>query len=228
MSMQKKICLAFSLLAWLAPLLAQQSVRPGINDHYKNADVGRWQGIFERDGREVWERRHEIVAALNLKPDAVAADIGAGTGFFTLLFAQGVGPKGQVYAVDITPNFIESIRTRAKDLGYGNVIGVVNNAHSVMLPDHSVDLIFTSDTYHHFEYPASMLASIHAALRPDGELVLIDFKRIPGVSSPWVLRHVRAGEETVVKEIEQAGFTLVARKDFMDTQYFLRFHKQSE
>ncbi len=67
MSIQKKICLAFSLLAWLAPLLAQQSVRPGINDHYKNADVDRWQGIFERDGREVWERRHEIVAALNLK-----------------------------------------------------------------------------------------------------------------------------------------------------------------
>lgn len=228
MLIRKRICLALSLFTLLSPLLAQHSVRLGINDHYQNADVRRWQGIFERDGREVWERRHDIVTALNLKPNAVVADIGAGTGFFVLMFAQEVGPKGLVYAVDITPNFVKSINTRAKGLGYRNVIGVVNNAHSVMLPHNSVDLVFTSNTYHHFEYPKSMLASIHAALRPNGELVVIDFKRISGVSSRWVMGHVRAGEQIVQGEIEQAGFKLVARKDFMNTQYFLRFRKKKD
>lgn len=228
MPMRKKLLLALSLVTLLSPVLAQQSVRPGINDHYENADVRRWQGIFERDGREVWDRRDDIVAALNLKQGAIVADVGAGTGFFALMFAQEIGQGGRVYAVDITPNFVESIRTRAKGMGYRNVIGVVNIPRSVMLPVRSVDQVFISDTYHHFEYPESMLASIHAALRPGGKLVVIDFKRIPGVSIPWVIKHVRAGEETVLHEIGQAGFTLVERKDFMKTQYFLSFRKKSE
>ena len=209
-----------------SPVVAQQSVNPGINDHYKNADVRRWRGVFERDGREVWDRRHDILAALNLQPGTAIADIGAGSGFFTVMFAAAVGPQGRVYAVDITPNFIDAIRTRAKGMGYRNVIGVVNNARSVMLPVNSVDVAFISDTYHHFEFPVSTLASIHATLKPNGELVVIDFKRIPGVSNPWVIGHVRAGEAVVVREIEQSGFDLVERKDFMRTQYFLRFRKR--
>jgi predicted methyltransferase len=214
------------LLLAIAPLPAEQSVAPGINQHYQDADVRRWRAVFERDGREVWDRRHDIMTALNLRPGMAVADVGAGTGFFTLLFAQAVGPQGRVYAVDITPNFVESIRMRAKGLGYRNVIGVVNNARSVLLPVQSTDLVFLSDTYHHFEFPESTLASIHAALRPGGELVLIDFKRIPGVSDPWVLSHVRGGEQEFQREIEAAGFELVERRDFMRTQYFLRFRKR--
>ena len=115
---------------------------------------------------------------------------------------------------------------RARDRGMNNVVGVVNDQHGVRLSPDSVDLVFTSDTYHHFEYPRSMLRSIHEALRPGGELVVIDFKRIPGVSNPWVLRHVRAGEAEVAAEIQAAGFELVERLDFMQTQYFLRFRKK--
>ena len=226
MAQMVNLLLVFLVVGATPMVASQQSVTPGINDHYQNADVRRWRGVFERDGREVWDRRHDIVTALNIKPGSAVADVGAGTGFFALLLAQAVGPSGRVYAVDITPNFIESIRMRANGIGYRNVIGVRNNARSVMLPVHSVDLVFTSDTYHHFEYPDSTLASIHAALKPRGELVIIDFKRIPGVSSPWVVGHVRAGEATVVDEIERAGFELVERRDFMQTQYFLRFRKR--
>lgn len=215
------------IVAATLPVIAQQSVNPGINDHYKNADVRRWRGVFERDGREVWDRRHDILNALNLKPGAAIADIGAGTGFFAVMFAAAVGPHGRVYAVDITPNFVNAIRTRAKGMGHRNVIGVVNTARSVMLPVNSIDVVFTSDTYHHFEFPNSILASIHAALKPGGELVVIDFKRISGVSDQWVIGHVRAGEEVVVREIEQAGFDLIERQDFMQTQFFLRFRKRS-
>jgi predicted methyltransferase len=206
--------------------VAETSVNPGINAAYQGADPNRWRGVFERDGREVWDRRHDILTALNLRPGMAVADVGAGTGFFAMMFAEAVGQRGLVYAVDITPEFVEDIRMQASGLGRRNVRGIVNTARSAMLPANSVDLVFTSDTYHHFEYPHSMLESIHAALRPGGELVVVDFKRIPGFSHPWVLGHVRAGEETVRAEIEAAGFELIERNDFMQTQYFLRFRKR--
>ncbi|MDJ0739403.1 MAG: methyltransferase domain-containing protein [Gammaproteobacteria bacterium] len=220
------LCLLLATALWVAPLAAEQNVNPGINDGYVNPDVRRWRGVFERDGREVWDRRDDILRHLRLRPGQVVADIGAGTGFFATLFARAVQPGGRVYAVDIARNFVDASVQRARDRGLENVIGVVNDAHSVRLAEASIDVAFTSDTYHHFEYPQSTLRSIHAALRPDGELVVIDFKRIPGVTHPWVLGHVRAGEAVVTAEIEAAGFELVERLDFMRTQYFLRFRKR--
>lgn len=218
------ICLlALAVLA--TPLKAEENVSPGINRHYENPDVTRWRGVFERDGREVWERRVDIVRELRLAPGDRVADIGAGTGFFAELMAREVGPTGRVYAVDIAANFVDASVRRARAQGLGNVIGVVNDQHGARLPAGSVDRIFISDTYHHFEYPRAMLDSLHAALRPGGELVVIDFKREPGVSSRWVLGHVRAGEAQVTAEIEAAGFRLVERLDFMQTQYFLRFRR---
>ena len=214
------------LLALAPPVAAEQSVAPGINRYYQDADAARWRGVFERDGREVWERRDDIVRELRLQPGQAVADVGAGTGFIALMMARAVGPEGRVYAVDITPSFVEAIGQRAAAEGLDNVVGVVNDPYSVQLPPGSVDLVFSSDTYHHFEYPHATLRSIHRALRADGELVIVDFKRIPGVSSPWVLGHVRAGEETVRAEIEAAGFELVESPDFMQTQYFLRFRKR--
>jgi len=205
---------------------AEQNVNPGINDHYQNPDVSQWQGVFERDGREVWDRRDDIIRVLDLQPGMAIADIGAGTGFFTMLMAREVGPMGKAYAVDIAPEFVKAIELRAKGQGIDNILGIVNDQKSTRLPPQSVDLVFISDTYHHFEYPMTTLKSIHDALRPGGELVVIDFKRIPGFSSPWVMSHVRAGEEQVTTEIQSAGFELVQRPDFMQTQYYLRFRKR--
>ncbi len=217
-------CMLAMFLAFVAP--AEQSVNPGINRAYENADFDRWQGIFERDGREVWDRRDDIIRHLRLRPGQRIADVGAGTGFFSMLMAEAVGPEGRVYAVDITPSFVAETEQRAKNQGLNHVVGIVNDPHSTRLPVDSVDLVFISDTYHHFEYPQSTLRSIYEALTPAGDLVVIDFIRIPGFSSPWVLNHVRAGEPEVIAEIEAAGFSLVERLDFMRTQYYLRFSKR--
>ncbi len=221
------------LLIWLVPLallspplIAEQNVNPGINHGYQDPDVTRWRGVFERDGREIWDRRGDIVQHLRLRPGQVVADVGSGTGFFTVMIAREVGTSGRVYAVDIARNFVNATIERARDAGLDNVTGIVNDPHSVQLPAAGVDLVFISDTYHHFEYPESTLRSIQEALRPSGELVVIDFRRIPGVSHPWVQGHVRAGEPQVIAEIEAAGFELVEDLDFMRTQYFLRFRRQ--
>jgi ubiquinone/menaquinone biosynthesis C-methylase UbiE len=134
-----------------------------------------------------------------------------------------------VFAVDIVPEFIERIESRAKERGMANVTPVLCKEDSVELPPASVDLAFLSDTYHHFEYPRSSLRSIHCALRSGGELVVIDFKRLEGVSRQWVLDHVRAGEEVVTKEIIAAGFERLpgpSEKAFLKENYFLRFRKK--
>ena len=214
------------MLAVLAvPVHAEQNVSPGINRQYQDPSVTQWRGVFERDGREVWDRRDDIVRQLRLQPGQRVADVGAGSGFFSMMMAREVGPGGLVYAVDIAANFVDASVQRAQDAGLHNVRGVVNDQRGTGLPADSVDLVFISDTYHHFEYPQSMLHSIHAALRPGGELVVIDFRRVPGISSPWVLGHVRGGEEQVIAEVEAAGFKLSERLGFMDSQYFLRFHR---
>lgn len=231
--MLKTFSLSYRLIGGLLLLclplsaLAEQNVDPDINRQYVAPDAEHWRGIFERDGREVWDRRNDVVANLHLSPGAHVADIGAGSGFFTLLLAQAVGGSGKVFAVDIAANFVTAVQQRAKQQGFSNVVGVVNDQQGTGLDPDSIDLAFVSDTYHHFEYPAAMLASIHRALRKGGELVVIDFIREPGVSSPWVLRHVRAGEADVIGEIEASGFRLRERLDFMQTQYFLRFVKRA-
>jgi predicted methyltransferase len=216
-------------LAVCCPALAQdKSVRPGINKPFENPDVKEYVGKFETESREVYAKRQEIVRACGLKPGMAVADVGAGTGLFTRLFAREVGPAGKVYAVDIAPKFVEHVEKTCKGAGLANVRGVVCTPTSVELPESSVDLVFICDTYHHFEFPQRTLASIHRALRPGGRLVLVDFQRIPGKSSVWILFHVRAGQEVFVKEIEAAGFKQTGEEKFLKENYLVRFVKAGE
>ena len=206
------------------------SVRPGINKRFldSNLKVDEWIGRFEIESREVYAARNSVVKTTNVKAGTVIADIGSGTGFFTLLFSAVVGDKGKVYAVDISPRFVEHIEKNAKRDGLTNIKTVQCEENSVALPPASIDVAFTCDTYHHFEYPASTLASIHKALRPGGLLVVIDFERIEGKSKAFTLGHVRAGKEVFRKEIEAAGFKLLDQSHVSDSQenYVLRFTKR--
>ncbi len=226
------LCLtAFSLLSQNQPVTsasAEKDVRPGINNEFLKPDlkVPDWVQRFERKGREVFDKRAAIMKALDVKPGTDVADIGAGTGLFTMLMAKATGPNGTVYAVDIATNFLSYIDERAKGAGLSNVKTVLGTEHSVELPAGSIDLAFLSDVYHHFEYPQASLASIRKALRPEGEIVLVEFRREPGKSSPWILNHVRAGEETVTAEIEKAGFEKVKEYDVLTENYMVRFRKK--
>ena len=203
----------------------ERSVSPGINSYYRDPNWQQWVNTFERPGREVYDRRHAIVDASGVREGDVVADIGAGTGLFTRLFAERVGPEGRVYAVDISDTFIRNIMRAARRHGYTNIEGVVNNDRDVSLPAASIDTAFLVDTYHHFEYPVSMLSSMHASLKPGGILIIIDFRRDPRHSSRWVMGNVRAGKDAVIEEVTDAGFCLVDDLPLFRTNYYLVFRK---
>lgn len=211
-----------------APVLEEAaSVKPGINREFLNPDlrVANWVPRFEVESREVFAHRHALTHALGLRPGDRVADIGAGTGLFVPLFAEAVGARGRVYAVEIAPAFVEGIRERAREAGLANVTAVLCSERDVGLEPGSIDKAFICDTYHHFEYPAGTMASLHRALRRGGEVLVIDFHRIPGVSSEWTLNHVRAGQEVFTAEIEAAGFRKVEELPLLEENYVLRFRK---
>jgi ubiquinone/menaquinone biosynthesis C-methylase UbiE len=203
----------------------ERSVRPGINKQFENPNVQEYVEKFEVESREIFAQRKQIVSACPLKPEMTVADIGAGTGLFTRLFAKEVGPKGKVYAVDISPKFIAHIEKTCKKAAIKNVAGIVCTADSIKLPPTSIDLAFICDTYHHFEFPFKTMTSIHEALRPGGQVIVIDFHRIEGKSREWVLNHVRAGQNVVTKEIESAGFKKTGEEKLLQENYLMRFEK---
>ncbi len=205
----------------------EESVRPGINSSYEQRSIEQSVEIFEGESREIFRFREKIVDVCGLKSSMVVADIGAGTGLFTRLFAPKVADGGKVYAVDITRKFVAHIEKTCKDNQIDNVECVVCTPTSTELPSNSIDLAFTCDVYHHFEYPVKTLASIRNALRDDGRLIVIDFEKEEGLSPEWVMGHVRADKQTVIKEVTDAGFELVDEVDLMKGQYVLRFEKAS-
>lgn len=210
-----------------ASAIAQEaSVHPGINKNFENADVQKYLERFEREGRVVFDRRDEIVAALDLSPGDSVADIGAGTGFFSFLMTDAVGPEGTVYAVDIAKNFIDYMDGKAQEYGLKNVVTIHNDPRSTGLEPDSVDAVFICDTYHHFEYPFDMLASIRDAMKDDGVLVIVDFERIAGETREFVWNMVRAGKGHFTDEIIDAGFELIEEVPFTEKHYILRFKKR--
>ena len=175
----------------------EASVKPGVNKSFidPKLDVDAFVKRFEIESREVFVNRERILAACEIEKGDTVADVGAGTGLFTRMFSLEVGSEGWVYAVDIAPRFIEHINGEATKHNLQNITGVLCAENSVNLPPDSVDVVFVCDTYHHFEYPKSTLASISRALKKGGHLIVIDFDRIEGKSRDWLIGHVRAGKE---------------------------------
>lgn len=207
------------------PLVAQEkSVKPGINDSFRDPDPKQFTERFEIESREVFAKRKEILAAIKLKPTDVVADIGAGTGLFTRLFANTLGPDGRVMAVDIAQKFLDHIEVTCREQNLRNVETILCKDDSTELPANSVDVAFICDTYHHFEFPQKTMTSLRKALKPGGRVIVIDFVRVEGVSSDWTMDHVRAGQEVFESEIISAGFKKADEiKDVLKENYLVVF-----
>lgn len=205
----------------------ETNVNPEINDNFKaqEMDPSHWVERFEREGREVYDQRHEIVEAIGIEAGMDVADVGCGTGLYTFLFSDKIGPEGRVYAVDISEPFLNRVGGHAISTGRQNIQTLLASDTSSNLPPNSVDLVYICDTYHHFEFPHNTMLSIHQALRKGGQVVVVDFIREEGVSSEWTLNHVRAGKEVFTDEITKAGFELVEEIPLLESNYILRFRK---
>jgi predicted methyltransferase len=228
-------CLAFMITCSCLATCPAAAQTPGseivpeanINAKFLNPELDpqNWVERFEVESRELFAARAEIVDSIGLKPGSRVADVGAGTGAFLRPLVDAVGSTGRVYAVDISPRLVEFVRQRVQDEKLATVAVILSTADSTTLPAGSVSHVVVCETYHHFEQYPEMLASIRQALVPGGRLVIVDFERIPGVSSDWTLSHVRAGKETVRAEVEAAGFEFVDEVDLptLKESYVFRF-----
>jgi hypothetical protein len=212
----------------------EKSVRPGINDSFRDPDPKQFTERFEIESREVFAKREEILKAIQLKPTDVVADIGAGTGLFTRLFAAQLGVEGRVIAVDIARKFLDHIEVTCRERNLRNVETLLCTDDSTQLPPNSIDVAFICDTYHHFEFPLKTMTSLRNALKPGGRVIVVDFRRVEGESTEWTMNHVRAGQEVFEAEIAQAGFRRVQEVEgLLKENYMLIFstaedQKQSE
>ena len=179
-----------------------------INERFLDPElsIDPWVGRWEGESREIFRYRHRIAEACGLGRGMAVADVGCGTGLFEKLFADRVGPFGRVYAIDISLPFLKHVAEKAAKHGLTQIETRLGSQRSIRLEPASVDLAFVCDVYHHFEDPPAILESIRSAIRPGGRLVLVDFRRIPGLSSAFILEHCRAGQEVFRAEVERAGF----------------------
>jgi len=178
---------------------------------------------LERDEREQEERPRLAVSLLGLKPGQAIADIGAGSGYYTELIARRVGPEGKVIATDIQPGMIELLRKRIDRARLNNVQTVLSAPDDPRLPDSSLDLILLVDVYHEFSQPQQMLRKLRAALKPDGRLVLLEFRK-EDASIPIREEHKMTIAE-VRAELEPEGFSFDRVLNDLPWQHILIFRK---
>jgi ubiquinone/menaquinone biosynthesis C-methylase UbiE len=223
--------LLFLLAISLAPVAfaAETSVKPGINDTYLNPDINpeAQNKGFTSENRETFANRTEIAAAIGLKPGMTVADVGAGTGIYEPVFSKAVGASGKVYAVDISKPLLAFLEKSMKEAGIANVTAVLGSDKTINLPPNSVDVVFTSDVYHHFEYPQAILEDIRRVLKDGGQFIVVDYDHIPGVTPSSRLQHVRTDKKTVIAEVTQAGFKPPedVKISGLKESFFLRFRK---
>ena len=213
------VALAALCTALFAGLAAAQT--PHTHQH-SFSDAEKWSHVFDDPERDAWQKPHEVVRALALKPDARVADLGAGTGYFSARLANML-PQGRVYAVDIEPDMVRYLEARAKREGLRNLTAVAGKPDDPRLPE-KVDLILLVDVYHHIEDRARYFSKLRASLRPGGRIAIIDFRLDSPEGPPPA---ARIAPETVRAEMKAAGHTLAAEHPFLPYQYFLVFRPAS-
>ncbi|MGH9658388.1 MAG: class I SAM-dependent methyltransferase [Bryobacteraceae bacterium] len=170
--------------------------------------------VHDNPEREKWQKPHDVVMALDLKPSEIVADIGAGSGYFARRFARHAA---KVYAVDIDEKLLAAIRQAAPP----NLETVLGAADDPKLPDAAIDTVFICNVLHHIENRPAYYARLARALKPRGRIVIVDFyKRKLPVGPP---EGMKLSETDVEGELKAAGFRKVKSFDFLPYQYFLVF-----
>ena len=186
--------------------------------HHSFGQAGVWAKKFDDPSRDAWQKPEQILDALNLGPTARVADLGAGTGYFSVRIAKRL-PEGKVFAIDIEPEMLRYLSERARREHLSTVIPVVANEETPNIPE-PVDLILVVDTYHHIDDRIAYFNRLRKSLNPGGRLAIVDFKMESPEGPP---PEHRVSAEKVTEELKAAGYSLVAAQSFLPRQYFLVF-----
>jgi precorrin-6B methylase 2 len=174
---------------------------------------------LDRNERESEENPDGALDAIGFKPGMVVADIGAGTGYMTLKMAKRVGPSGKVYAEDVQPEMLRRLRANAEAAKLANIQTVLGGEADPKLPPNTLDLILLVDVYHEFSQPQRMLRKMREELKPDGRLVLIEYRK-EDPSIPIRAEHKMSVQE-VKLEVEAEGFHLDQVLETLPRQHIL-------
>ena len=182
-----------------------------------------WAQVFDDPSRDAWQKPHQVIETLALKPDARVADIGSGTGYFAVRLAHFV-PRGRVYGVDTEPDMVKYLADRAAREGMNNLSAVQGAPDDARLPDR-VDLVLMVDVYHHIEQRESYFRKLAQSLSPKGRVAIIDFNAKSTMGPP---PDQRIPPKRVAAEMSKAGYHLLTEHHFLPNQYFLIFRPKGE
>ena len=207
------------LFALAMTALAATAAAQALHTHQHGFDgAEHWAKVFDDPARDAWQKPHEVIQALKLAPDAVVADIGAGTGYFAVRLAH-MTPQGRVYAVDTEPDMVKYLGERAQKSGVKNLVPVQGAPADPKLPE-KVDLVLMVDVYHHIDQRAAYFRKLAGSLKPGGAVAIVDFTKESPVGPPPASR-LAASE--VKAEMTAAGYALATEHAFLPHQYFLVF-----
>jgi ubiquinone/menaquinone biosynthesis C-methylase UbiE len=210
---------AVLLLCALVPISAQQ--QNNVHRLFPPSDLG----LLDAPDRDLWQRPDQIMDAMGIADASVVADIGAGSGWFTIRLARRVGPQGLVYAEDVQQEMINAISRRVSREGFNNVKPKLGTIDDPKLPAQSLDAALLVDSFHEVDEKdrVTMLTNLAKALKPSGRLGIIDF-RLDG-TGPGPAPEERVSPDVVMNAAKAAGLKLIRQEPFLEYQYFLIFGK---
>ncbi len=179
--------------------------------------------MFNRRASERKSMPDTVIQSLGLSSGKIVADIGSGGGYFSFLFAQVVGKNGKVYAVDTDPKLLDYVRRQGEAMGLSNLRTVPGNGFPSSIPPRSLDLVFMRDVYHHLDDPIGYFAGVRKYLKPEGKVVIIDYKADnKGFSFHSLFKHSVSAAK-VGKDMAEAGYEQERSFDYLPEQYFMVF-----
>jgi len=181
-----------------------------------------WAKEFDDPARDVWQKPDEVLDALKLAPTTRVADLGAGTGYFSVRIAKRI-PEGKLFAADIEPDMLRYLQESAHREHLHVLVPILASAESPNLPE-PVDVLLLVDTFHHIDDRVAYFTRLRRSLRSNGRLAIIDFKVDAPEGPPPEHRIL---PEKATAELNAAGYSLVATHQFLPRQYFLVFQAKA-
>ena len=203
---------AIALLACSSP---KEQHHDGMPHRFENAE--HWAKIFDDPSRDAWQQPDAVVAALELQPGMTVADVGAGTGYFTVRLARAV-PQGKVIATDIEPDMVRYLRERAAREQLANVEALECGATDPKLPAGAVDRILVVDVWHHLPDRIAYARGLAASLKPGGKLAIVDFTMAATHGPP---KHHRLAPDAIEADLRAAGLDASVSPTQLPEQYIV-------